>query len=90
MLVVGGGTAGMTASRAAAVEGARTVIIERAPALGGECTYVGCVPSKTLIEVSRLFWAARRGERWGIRSEGLTIDFAALMAHKDAVVLRDP
>ncbi|MGD9570900.1 MAG: NAD(P)/FAD-dependent oxidoreductase [Thermoleophilia bacterium] len=86
VLVVGGGTAGMTAARAAAAEGARTVIVERSPALGGECTWVGCVPSKTLIEVSRLFWAARRGERWGIRSEGLTIDFPALMAHKDAVV----
>ncbi len=86
VLVVGGGTAGMTAARAAAAEGRRTVLVERDAALGGECTYVGCVPSKTLIEVSRLFWNLRRGERLGIRTDGLRMDFAALMAHKDAVI----
>jgi pyruvate/2-oxoglutarate dehydrogenase complex dihydrolipoamide dehydrogenase (E3) component len=86
VLVVGGGTAGMTAARAAAAEGARTVLVERDPALGGECTYVGCVPSKTLIEVAKLYWALRRGERWGIRADGLRMDFATLMAHKDAVI----
>ena len=86
VLVVGGGAAGMTAARAAAAEGARTALVERDPALGGECTFVGCVPSKTLIEVAKIFWNARRGARWGILSEGLRIDFGALMAHKDAVV----
>jgi pyruvate/2-oxoglutarate dehydrogenase complex dihydrolipoamide dehydrogenase (E3) component len=86
VLVVGGGAAGMTAARAAASEGARTVLVERAPDLGGECTYFGCVPSKALIEVAKLYWAVRRGERWGIRTDGLRMDFAALMAHKDAVI----
>ena len=86
VLVVGGGAAGMTAARAAAAEGARPLLVERDPALGGECTYVGCVPSKAIIEVAKLYWAMRRAERWGIRTDGLRLDFASLMAHKDAVI----
>lgn len=86
VLVVGGGTAGMTAARAAAAEGARVALVEREPALGGECTFYGCVPSKTIIEVAKLYWGARRGERLGIHADGLRMDFQTLMAHKDAVV----
>ncbi len=86
VLVVGGGAAGLTAARAAASEGARTVLVERAPVLGGECTHVGCVPSKAIIEVAKLYRALGRGERWGIRSDGLRMDFPALMAHVHEVI----
>jgi len=54
LLVVGGGAGGLSAARAAAQRGADVVLIEQGR-LGGECTYTGCVPSKTLIA------AARRG-----------------------------
>lgn len=86
VVVVGGGTAGITAARSANLQGARVALIERAPALGGECTFVGCVPSKTLIEVSRIHWSLRQGARYGIHADGLRLDFAELMAHKDAVI----
>lgn len=86
VVVVGGGTAGLTAARSANLEGARVALIERAAALGGECTFVGCVPSKTIIEVSRIHWSLRQGARYGIHADGLRLDFAELMAHKDAVI----
>jgi pyruvate/2-oxoglutarate dehydrogenase complex dihydrolipoamide dehydrogenase (E3) component len=86
VLVVGGGTAGMTAARAAAAEGARVVLVEREAALGGECTFTGCVPSKTMIEVAKLYRDAGRAERLGIRADGLRMDFPALMAHVHAVI----
>jgi pyruvate/2-oxoglutarate dehydrogenase complex dihydrolipoamide dehydrogenase (E3) component len=86
VLVVGGGTAGMTAARSAAAEGARVVLVEREAALGGECTFTGCVPSKTMIEVAKLYRDAGRGSRLGIRADGLRMDFPALMAHVDAVI----
>jgi pyruvate/2-oxoglutarate dehydrogenase complex dihydrolipoamide dehydrogenase (E3) component len=54
LIVVGGGAGGMGAARAAARRGARTLIVQSGP-LGGECTFVGCVPSKALIAA-----AARR------------------------------
>ncbi len=86
VVVVGGGTAGLTAARSANLEGASVALIERAATLGGECTFVGCVPSKTLIEVSRIHWGLRQGARYGIHADGLRLDFAQLMAHKDAVI----
>lgn len=86
VVVIGGGTAGLTAARAARFEGASVALVEREPALGGECTFYGCVPSKTLIEVSRIYWGLREGVRYGIHADGLRLDFAALMDHKDAVI----
>jgi len=45
----------MAAARAGGWAGARTLLVERGP-IGGDCTFTGCVPSKTLIE------AAARGD----------------------------
>jgi pyruvate/2-oxoglutarate dehydrogenase complex dihydrolipoamide dehydrogenase (E3) component len=49
LVVVGGGAAGLSAARAGARSGKRTVLVSEGP-LGGDCTFTGCVPSKTLIE----------------------------------------
>lgn len=86
VVVVGGGAAGMMAARAAAAEDASVLLVEREAQLGGECTFTGCVPSKTLIEVARTYWRARSARGWGIVGDGITIDFSAVMAHKDRVV----
>jgi pyruvate/2-oxoglutarate dehydrogenase complex dihydrolipoamide dehydrogenase (E3) component len=48
LIVIGGGAGGMSAARAAASRGARTLLVQAGP-IGGECTYTGCVPSKALI-----------------------------------------
>ena len=87
VLVVGGGTAGMTAARIARVQGAAVALVEREEKLGGECTFVGCVPSKTLIEAARLFWQMKHhAPKVGIHADNVRLDFAALMAHKDRVI----
>ncbi len=52
LLIVGGGAAGLGAARAAVWEGATVALVSDAP-LGGDCTFTGCVPSKSLIEASR-------------------------------------
>lgn len=86
VVVVGGGSAGLTAARAAAHHGARVALVERAPLLGGDCTFFGCVPSKTLIEVARIGWGLRRGARYGIHADGLRVDVGELMAHVRTVI----
>ncbi len=57
-LVVGGGTAGIVGSTAAAGFGARTVLVERART-GGDCLWTGCVPSKTLLHAAEQARTAR-------------------------------
>lgn len=51
LIVVGGGAGGLAAARAAGLEGARVALVSEGP-LGGDCTWTGCVPSKTLIEAA--------------------------------------
>jgi sarcosine oxidase subunit alpha len=43
VVIVGGGVAGMSAARAAALSGSRVVLIERRPTLGGDAAYFGAV-----------------------------------------------
>ncbi len=55
LIVIGGGAAGLAAARAARRRGAAVTLVSDAP-LGGDCTFTGCVPSKTLLN------AAYRGD----------------------------
>jgi pyruvate/2-oxoglutarate dehydrogenase complex dihydrolipoamide dehydrogenase (E3) component len=51
LIVIGGGAAGLGAARAGAAAGARVLLVSEGE-IGGECTFTGCVPSKTLIEAA--------------------------------------
>ena len=65
LIVIGGGSAGLVASKTAAGFGARVLLIERAR-LGGDCLWTGCVPSKALIAAAHdAATAARLGVNGG-------------------------
>lgn len=51
LVVVGAGAAGLSAARTGRRRGARVALISDGP-FGGDCTFYGCVPSKTLIEAA--------------------------------------
>lgn len=53
LIVIGGGAAGLSASGFGATLGARCMMVER-NLLGGDCTWTGCIPSKTLLHAARL------------------------------------
>jgi pyruvate/2-oxoglutarate dehydrogenase complex dihydrolipoamide dehydrogenase (E3) component len=48
LVAIGGGAGGLAAVRAVAVAGKRAALVTDSP-IGGDCTWTGCVPSKTLI-----------------------------------------
>lgn len=48
LIVIGGGSAGLTSVTIAARLGARSLLVDR-ESLGGDCLHYGCVPSKSLI-----------------------------------------
>jgi len=52
LIVIGGGSAGLGAARNAVVNGAKPLLVTDGP-IGGDCTWTGCVPSKTLIAQSK-------------------------------------
>ncbi len=85
LVVLGGGTAGLTAAVGAASQGARTALIER-DRPGGDCLWRGCVPSKALLTVAERAHAVRTAGVLGVHTEPPRIDLAAAMAHVHASI----
>ncbi|KAL1510818.1 hypothetical protein AB1Y20_007102 [Prymnesium parvum] len=52
LLIIGGGSAGLTAAKFATTFGKSVAIVEKAR-MGGDCTWTGCVPSKTLLAIAK-------------------------------------
>ena len=87
LAVVGGGPGGYTAAIRAAQLGMRVAVIER-EGLGGVCGNWGCIPSKALIAAAEIYDRARRGAEMGIVADGISVDYARVLAHSRAAADR--
>ena len=77
--IIGGGAAGLTVASGAAQLGAKTLLIEKAPALGGDCLHYGCVPSKTLIRSAHVYHDMKHADRFGLPKVALPpVDFSRI------------
>ena len=81
VVVVGGGPAGENVAGRCADGGLSVTLVER-ELVGGECSYWGCVPSKTLIRPGDVLAAARRVPGAAAAVTG-TVDVAAALARRD-------
>jgi len=80
LVVIGSGTAGLTAAGGCAAVGGRVALIER-HMTGGDCLISGCVPSKGIIRSARVAATLRQAADHGMRvPEGTAVDFPAVMA----------
>lgn len=87
--IIGGGAAGLTAAAGSAQFGAKTILIERAEKLGGDCLHYGCVPSKTLIRTAALWSQMKRSQEFGLPSLQLPpVDLGDVMNRVRAVIER--
>jgi dihydrolipoamide dehydrogenase len=77
--VIGAGTAGMTAYRAATAGGKKAVLIESGP-YGTTCARVGCMPSKLLIAAAEAAHAVQAAPAFGVHPGPVRIDGKAVMA----------
>jgi len=65
LLILGGGTAGLVTASGCARLGRRVALIERA-ALGGDCLWTGCVPTKSLVASAKLLHQIRNAAAFGL------------------------
>jgi pyruvate/2-oxoglutarate dehydrogenase complex dihydrolipoamide dehydrogenase (E3) component len=85
LVVIGGGSAGLTAADFAVKLGVRVAILEKHK-IGGDCTWTGCIPSKTLLSVAKTAHQARQASKYGLRLSEPEIDFSTVMAHVKHIV----
>ena len=78
LIAIGGGTGGLVTAAGAAYLGMNPAIVEK-HALGGDCLWTGCVPSKALIASARLARQMDRAAALGLTPNGARHDFRAVM-----------
>lgn len=78
LVVIGGGTAGLVTAAGAGLLGAKVALVEK-HLLGGDCTNVGCVPSKAIIRSARVAATMTQAASYGIQVPEINVDFAAVM-----------
>ena len=65
VVVIGGGTAGLVTASGCVRLGRKTAMIER-EALGGDCLWTGCVPTKALVATAKLVHQMRHADAYGL------------------------
>jgi pyruvate/2-oxoglutarate dehydrogenase complex dihydrolipoamide dehydrogenase (E3) component len=83
--ILGAGASGLIAADFAVQLGARTALIDKGP-IGGDCTWSGCVPSKSLIKVASVAHDARTAARYGIGVSTPTTDMTEVRAYLRATI----
>ncbi len=87
VLVLGGGTAGTAAAKAAAQAGASVAMFNKGE-LGGLCILRGCMPTKTMLHAAHMAHHAEHHHTPGVSHTQPALDFNAIMQNKDAKVAR--
>ncbi len=85
LLVIGGGPGGYLCAERAAQGGMKVALFEE-KALGGTCLNEGCIPTKTLLNSSKMYRHAMESEAYGVSATGVTFDHAKVIARKNKVV----
>lgn len=68
LVVIGGGSAGLTAAKFASTFSKSSIIIEQAK-MGGDCTWYGCVPSKSFLAAAKAAHTIKTAsKRFGVDS----------------------
>ena len=75
LAIIGAGAAGLIAADFAVKLGARVVLLEK-DRIGGDCTWTGCVPSKSLIKVASVAQSVRTAAQYGIEAGSVVTDMS--------------
>ena len=85
-VVIGGGPAGYVCAIRLGQLGIKTACIESRGSLGGTCLNVGCIPSKSLLNLSEEFHKAQNLADKGIEVGEVRLNLTKMMKSKDKAV----
>ena len=87
LIVIGGGPGGYVCAIRAAQLGLKTACVESRGTLGGTCLNVGCIPSKSLLNSSELYYKAKKHfNNIGIETTNIKLNLKKMMINKSKSV----
>ena len=88
LVVIGGGAGGLVVASVASQLGLGVTLVEKEPALGGDCLHYRCVPSKALIHAARVVATARQAAEFGAGPVPAAVDFGRVADYVRGVIDR--
>jgi len=85
IVIIGSGPAGEAAARKAVSFGAEVLLIEKSR-IGGLCLNWGCIPSKALLDITRMLRNYKHAVPLGLQGSDLSLSWQTLQQHKEKVV----
>jgi dihydrolipoamide dehydrogenase len=87
LVIIGGGPGGYVCAIRAAQLGLKTACVESRGALGGTCLNVGCIPSKSLLNLSENYHKAKKDfSNQGIEISDIKLNINKMMSNKEKSV----
>ena len=86
VVVIGGGPGGYVCSIRLAQLGYKTACIDSRNTLGGTCLNVGCIPSKSLLNLSEKFHNLKNLSEKGIEVKSVSLNLEKMMQNKEKAV----
>lgn len=87
LAIIGAGSAGLIAAEFAVKLGARVALLERGR-IGGDCTWSGCVPSKSLLKVAKVAHDIRTASAFGIQTAPPVVDMVQVREYLRSTILQ--
>ena len=87
VIIIGGGPGGYVCAIRAAQLGLKTACVESRGTLGGTCLNVGCIPSKSLLNLSENYHKAKKDfSNQGIEISDIKLNVSKMMSNKEKSV----
>ena len=84
VIVIGGGPGGYVCAIRSAQLGLKTACVESRGSLGGTCLNIGCIPSKSLLNLSENFYKAKKEfHHQGIEISNIRLNISKMMSNKE-------
>ena len=85
IIIIGAGPGGYIAAERASKLGKSVLLVEKEN-LGGVCLNKGCIPTKTLLNSSKLYKQAKSSGSYGVHAEAVSFNWTEAMSWKKEVV----